>query len=68
MALFKNGDIIDIDIPKQSINVRLSDEEISRRLAAKLPFEAKIKHGWLARYTYFVTSADTGAILRVPNN
>ncbi|MFM7458114.1 MAG: dihydroxy-acid dehydratase [bacterium] len=68
IGIIQNGDIIDIDIPKQSINVRLSDEEILKRLEAKLPFEAKIKHGWLARYTYFVTSADTGAVLRVPNN
>lgn len=65
IGIIQNGDIINIDIPNRTIDVNLSDDEINKRLAEKLPFEAKIKHGWLARYTYFVTSADTGAVLKI---
>ena len=63
IGAIQDGDIIDIDIPAQKINVELSDEEIHKRLDAKLPFEPKIKKGWIARYTHFVSSADTGAVL-----
>lgn len=65
IAVVEEGDMIEIDIPNKSINVDLSDEEIQKRLAGKKPFEAKIKKGYLARYTALVTSADTGAVLRV---
>lgn len=65
IGIIQNGDIINIDIPGRKIDVKLSDDEINKRLAEKLPFEAKIKHGWLARYTHFVTSADTGAVLKI---
>jgi len=64
IGILKNGDIIEIDVPKKSLNVKLSQTEIKKRLKAKKPFKSKVKGGWLARYAYFVTSADTGAVLR----
>ena len=63
IAALQEGDMIDIDIPNKSLNVRLEDNEISKRLQALPPFEAKIKRGWLSRYVQHVTSANTGAIL-----
>jgi dihydroxy-acid dehydratase len=57
------GDVIDIDLEVRTLDVRLSDEEIQARLAALPPFEPKIQSKWLRRYTRFVTSADTGAVL-----
>ena len=66
IAILKNGDIIDIDVHKKQMNVRLSDAEITRRMKALPPFRMKVKGGWLARYAAFVTSADTGAVLRDP--
>jgi dihydroxy-acid dehydratase len=45
------------------LNVRLSDAEIQQRLAVLPPFQQKIKSKWLRRYSHFVTSADTGAVL-----
>lgn len=65
IGIVQDGDIIEIDIPARKLHVELSDEEISKRQENKLPFESKIQTGWLARYTHFVTSADTGAVLRV---
>ena len=63
IAAVNDGDIIDIDIPNGSLNVRLTKEEIERRLSAIPPFESKIKGGYLARYLRSVQSADCGAIL-----
>jgi dihydroxy-acid dehydratase len=57
------GDVIQIDLAARSLNVKLSDAEIQNRLAALPPFKSKTKSKWLKRYSYFVTSADTGAIL-----
>ncbi len=58
------GDIIHIDLEARTLNVDLSAEEIEKRLAALPPFEPRTTSRWLRRYTHFVTSADTGAVLR----
>jgi dihydroxy-acid dehydratase len=64
IAALCQGDVIDIDIDARTLNVRLSDEEVQARLAALPPFETKIQSKWLRRYSRFVTSADTGAVLQ----
>lgn len=63
IALIKDGDIIEIDINANTINVQLSDEEFAKRRAEWKPREPKITTGYLARYASLVTSADKGAIL-----
>jgi dihydroxy-acid dehydratase len=65
IAALRNGDIIRINIPERTLNAALTDEEISVRLATLKKFEPKIKKGYLARYTRMVTSASTGAVLKV---
>ena len=65
IAAVRNGDVIDIDIPAGILNVRLSDDEIERRLSELPPFESKVESKWLRRYSHFVTSADKGAVLEV---
>jgi dihydroxy-acid dehydratase len=64
IAALQDDDIIDIDLEQRTLNVRLSDEKIQRRLASLPPFQPRTSSKWLRRYSYFVTSADTGAILR----
>ncbi|MDP8212605.1 MAG: dihydroxy-acid dehydratase [Candidatus Zapsychrus exili] len=64
IGIVKNGDIIEIDVHKSKLNVKLSKAEIAKRLKAQKPFKSKVKGGWLARYSHLVTSADTGAVLR----
>ncbi|MFK0569691.1 dihydroxy-acid dehydratase [Endozoicomonas sp.] len=72
IGLVENGDIIRIDIPNRSIDVRLSDEEFTARRTA---MDAKGKDGWkpvksrprrvstaLKAYARMVTSADKGAV------
>ncbi len=64
IAALTNGDIIKIDIPNCKIEVELSDEEISNRLAQLPEFKSKVKTGYLRRYTENVSSASTGAVFR----
>ena len=65
IALIEEGDIIAIDIPANTINVKVSDEVLAERRAKWTPKEPKVKTGYLARYASMVTSADKGAILKV---
>lgn len=64
IAVLKDGDLINIDIPQRKIEVLLSDKEIKDRLKNLKPVKPKINKGWLARYARFVTSASTGAVLK----
>lgn len=64
IAALQNGDLIEIDIPNKSLNMKLSDDEIKERLDKLPKFELKIKKGYLGRYSQMVTSANTGAILK----
>jgi len=62
IAALQEGDIIEIDIPNNKLNAKLSEEEIQQRLAELPEFEPKIKSGYLARYAQMVSSADKGAV------
>lgn len=66
IALVENGDIIEIDIPNRTLNVKLSDEELAERRKNWVCPPPKVKSGYLARYAALVTSAATGAVLKVP--
>lgn len=66
IAALHNGDLITIDIPNNKLVVNLSDEQINTRLNLLPEFEPKITRGYLGRYTQMVTSANTGAILKIP--
>jgi dihydroxy-acid dehydratase len=63
IAALQPGDLITIDLDARTLDVALSQEEISARLAALPPFEPRTSSRWLRRYTKMVTSASTGAIL-----
>jgi len=51
IAVLKDGDIIEVDIPKRVLNVKLSAEEIQERLAVWKPRKPRITKGYLARYS-----------------
>ena len=63
IALVENGDIIEIDIPSNTLTLKVSDEELARRRAAWQPREPKITTGYLARYAKLVSSGAQGAVL-----
>ena len=65
IALIEEGDIIKIDIPNNSLNVDVSDEELAKRKEKWQPREPKITDGYLLRYAALVTSGNRGAVLDV---
>jgi dihydroxy-acid dehydratase len=65
IAAVRQGDRIYINAHERKLELKVSEAEIARRLAALPPFEPKVKRGWLARYQQFVTSADTGAVFEI---
>lgn len=64
IGLIQNGDIIDIDIPNRSINVRLSEDELKKRARKFKAPAPRYTSGYLAKYAKLATSADTGAVLK----
>ena len=64
LAALQDGDMIEIDIPRKTLNVQLSDDQIRQRLAKLPQFEPKVKTGYLARYAQLVSSADRGAVFQ----
>ena len=66
IALVEEGDVIQIDINANSLNMKVSDEELAARRAKWQPREPKVTTGYLKRYQAMVTSGNTGAILKVP--
>ncbi len=65
IGLLRPGDRIRLDIPGQRLEVVLSDAELEqRRREWQIP-PPRFARGWLARYSKLVTSAHTGAVLRV---
>lgn len=64
LAFVEEGDIIEIDIPARTLNVRISEQELNARKAKWVKPEPRVKTGYLARYARLVTSASTGAVLK----
>ena len=64
IGLLKDGDIIEIDIPKNKIRVKLSKDELAKRKKTWKPPRPKVTEGCLAKYASMATSADTGAVLK----
>jgi len=65
IAFIQDGDIVEIDMNNRTMNLLVSDEELEARKAAWPRFELKIKRGYLARYAHLVTSANTGAVMKM---
>jgi dihydroxy-acid dehydratase len=63
IALVENGDLISIDIPKRSLQLLVSDEELEKRRQAWVRPEPRVKSGYLSRYAKLVSSANKGAVL-----
>ena len=64
IAALNDGDTITIDIPAHKLEVELSNQEISKRLAQLGEFEPKIQTGYLRRYAERVGSASIGAVFK----
>ena len=63
IALVQEGDLISIDISNCSITLKVDEDTLTKRRAAWVCPEPKIKTGYLARYAKLVSSAARGAVL-----
>lgn len=68
IALVEEGDIISIDIPKNKLDMKVSEEELERRRKLWKPRKSKVTEGYLLRYQALVTSGNRGAILELPED
>ena len=50
IAVLRDGDIVEIDVPARQLNMQLSDDEIVKRLALWKPKAKKVTRGYLSRY------------------
>ena len=66
IALVREGDTIEIDIPANRLELCITSEEWEKRQAGLQLPEPRVKKGYLARYARLVTSAGKGAILQKP--
>jgi len=64
IALLQPGDIIEIDIPKHRLRVRLSRQELAARKKQWKKPPPRYTTGYLAKYASMAASADTGAVLQ----
>ena len=63
IGLVKTGDTITIDIPRRSLRLHVSEEELERRRRRARPIVPEVRSGYLARYAQMVGSAARGAVL-----
>lgn len=68
IALIEDGDEITIDLLKRHIALHVDAKTLEQRQNQLKPFKAKVKTGYLARYTALVTSANTGGVMQVPEH
>ncbi len=67
IALVEEGDIIQINIPENTIQMKVMEEELAKRRENWKPREPQVTTGYLSRYRELVTSGNRGAILEVPH-
>jgi len=61
LALVKNGDLIELDVPNRKLHLHVSDEELEKRRAAWKPAPQRYHRGYAKLYVEHVTQADQGA-------
>jgi dihydroxy-acid dehydratase len=68
IAAIREGDLIEMDIPRRKLNVELSEDELKNRLSKWKPRTSEIHRGYLGRYRHLVKSAHEGGTFRNPNS
>ncbi|MFA5144222.1 MAG: dihydroxy-acid dehydratase [Candidatus Omnitrophota bacterium] len=64
IAIVRDGDEIEIDIPARKLELLVSNDEIKKRMSTWRAPEPKEREGYLARYAKMVLSASGGAVLK----
>jgi len=65
IAFVRDGDTIEIDMGKRTMNLMVDDAELERRKSEWKGFEPKIRRGYLARYSHLVTNASMGGVMKM---
>lgn len=65
IAFVEDGDTIEIDLEARTIHLAVDDSVLEARKTAYQPPQKEALRGYLARYAHLVTSANTGAVLKV---
>ncbi|WP_086429315.1 dihydroxy-acid dehydratase [Staphylococcus cornubiensis] len=68
IGLIEDGDDITIDLVNRDLTLHVDDDVLAERQIHRKAFKAKVKTGYLARYTALVTSANTGGVMQVPED
>ena len=63
LALVRNGDMVELDVPKRLLHLHVSDEELAKRHAQWKPPQPRLNSGYWKLYTDHVLQADQGADL-----
>jgi dihydroxy-acid dehydratase len=64
IAAVRDGDIIEVNIPRRKLELRVPEEEIKKRLKGWKPPKMRFKKGLLARISKTMLPVENGAILR----
>lgn len=64
LAIVRENDIIEIDIPNEKLNIRIPDEEIRERLRKWKNPKPKVNKGYLSIYAKMANSTEKGAALK----
>ena len=62
IAAVEDGDTIELDLENFELNLKISDDEMERRLAAWTPREPRYTRGTLGKYIKLVQAASKGAV------
>jgi len=60
LALVRNGDLIELDVERRVLNLKVSSEEMQKRKAAWKPPARKFERGYGAIFSRHVKQADEG--------
>jgi dihydroxy-acid dehydratase len=60
LAQLRNGDLVELDIAKGTLNMHVSDDELARRKSQWKPSALAYQRTWAALYQHHVSQADKG--------
>ena len=60
LALVRDGDVIELDVPARRLSLRVSDDDLARRRAAWTPRDMPYPRGFGRMYAHHITQADRG--------
>jgi dihydroxy-acid dehydratase len=60
LALVRDGDVIELDVPGRKLTLKVSDEELARRRAAWKPPAPRYERGYGAMFARHITQANAG--------